>query len=582
MTVRPSSSRAAALSIALALAPTAARADTYPRQNGIDIRHYAFTLAISDTSPEIAGEAAVDVRFVQPGVTTVSLDLASASNGKGMTVQSVTGNGSAVAFTHTGGVLRLQIAPSPAAGEERRFTIVYGGTPANGLRILKNKYGEWSVFSENWPNRAREWLPMIDHPYDKATSEFIVTAPSAYQVVANGRLQSEIDRADGRRVTHWKQSVPIASWLNALGIERFAVRYLGEVKGVPLSTWVAHQDDEAGRIYFAPARQALEFFSEHVGPYPYEKLANVAAAGLSGGTEHASAIFYGETGVRAAPATGLVAHEIAHQWFGNSVTEADWDEVWLSEGFATYFTLLFTEHTAGREAFVAGLKSARTRALSAEKARPGIAIVHDNLADMSKVLSPLVYQKAGWFLHMLRGTVGTDAFWRGIREYYRRHRDASATGDDLRRIMENASGQDLTWLFDQWLRRPVTPSFEGTWAYDAAAKAIRVELAQTQPGDPYRVQVQLGIVTAAGQPPRVERIEMKDQRIAVTIPAAAEPADVIFDPDTWLLANAVTFTRAKTPARERQRGSHANGAGPGAHASERAGGSGGAKPPDTR
>jgi aminopeptidase N len=526
---------------ALLLWPAAAAADTYPRQPGIDIRHYIFKLEISDTSTAIAGEASVDVRFTRAGVTSVALDLASAADGKGMTVRSVTSAGAAVPFTHAANVLRIQIAPPPAAGEERRFTIAYGGTPANGLRLLKNKYGEWSAFSENWPNRAREWLPMVDHPYDKATSEFVVTAPSAYQVVANGLLQSEIDGADGRRVTHWKQSVPIASWLNALGIERFAVRYLGEVKGVQLSTWVAHQDDEAGRIYFEPARRAIEFYSEHVGPYPYEKLANVAAAGLNGGTEHASAIFYGESAVRAAPATGLVAHEIAHQWFGDSVTESDWDDVWLSEGFATYFTLLFTEHTAGREAFVAGLRSNRTRALAAEKSLPGISIVHDNLADMSKVLNPLVYQKAGWVLHMLRGAIGTDAFWSGIREYYRRHRDGSATSDDLRRVMEEASRQDLKWFFDQWLHRPVSPSFDGTWSYDAAAKAIRVDLAQTQRGDPYRVPLQLGVTTAAGQPPRIERVEMKDKRATFTIPVAAEPADVTFDPDTWLLAETVKF-----------------------------------------
>lgn len=537
-----------ALAIAgLLLVPLVARADTYPRQTGIDIRHYTFRLDISDRTNDIDAEATVTVRFVRPGVDRVTLDLASAANGKGMTVRSVTSNGADVPFTHAAGLLRVHVAQAPPAGEERRFTIAYRGSPANGLRFLTNKHGEWCAFSENWPNRAREWLPMVDHPYDKATSEFIVTAPSTYQVVANGVLQSEIDRADGRRVTHWKQSVPIASWLNALGIERFAVRYLGDVKGVPLSTWVAHQDDDAGRIYFEPARRALEFFSEHVGPYPYEKLANVAAAGLSGGTEHASAIFYGESGLRPAPATGLVAHEIAHQWFGNSVTETDWDEVWLSEGFATYFTLLFTEHTAGREAFVAGLKSNRTRALAAEKALPGIAIVHDNLADMSKVLSPLVYQKAGWFLHMLRGTIGTETFWTGIREYYRRHRDASATGDDLRRVMEEVSRQDLTWFFQQWLRRPVSPSFDGTWQYDAEAKTIRIELAQTQAGDPYRVHVQLGVVATAGQPARIERIDMKDKRMSVTIPSAAEPANVTFDPDTWLLADRVTFGKRQAP-----------------------------------
>jgi aminopeptidase N len=534
---------AAALATAILVTPAAARADTYPRQPGVDIRHYTFKLDISDTSTEIAGEASVDVRFTRAGITAVALDLASAAGGKGMMVRSVTSHGTPAAFAHDAGVLRITLATPAAAGEERRFTVTYRGTPANGFRFLKNKHGEWCAFSENWPNRAREWLPMIDHPYDKATSEFIVTAPSAYQVVANGLLQSEIDRADGTRVTHWKQSVPIASWLNAVGIERFAVRYLGEVNGVPLSTWVAHQDDAAGQIYFEPARRALEFFSERVGPYPYEKLANVAAAGINGGTEHASAIFYGETGVSPAPATNLVAHEIAHQWFGNSVTETDWDEVWLSEGFATYFTLLFAEHTAGREAFVSGLKSNRTRALRAEKSLPGVAVVHDNLADMSKVLSPLVYQKAGWVLHMLRGTVGTEAFWKGIREYYRRHRDASATGDDLRRVMEEVAQRDLKWFFDQWLRRPVSPSFDGSWRYDADAKAIRIELTQTQAGEPYRVHVPLGVVGTAGQPPRVEGIEMTGKRGSFTIPSAAEPVDVTFDPDTWLLADQVVFVK---------------------------------------
>ena len=520
-----------------------AQADTYPRQPGVDAWHYIFKLDIHDTTSEIAAEATVEFRFVQAGVTQIALDLASAADGKGMTVASVTSAGAPVRFTHAQNVLRIEVPRAPAPGEHQRFTITYRGVPANGLRFLKNKHGEWAAFSENWPNRAREWLPMIDHPYDKATSEFIISAPATYQVVANGLLQSEIDRPEGRRTTHWKQSVPIASWLNAVGIERFAVRYLGEVKGVQLSSWVAHQDDEVGAVYFSPARRALEFFSEQIGPYPYEKLANVAAAGLGGGTEHASAIFYGENGLRATPATGLVAHEIAHQWFGNSVTEKDWDDVWLSEGFATYFTLLFTEHTAGREAFVAGLKNNRTRALAAEKANPGIAIIHDNLADMRRVLNGLVYQKAGWVLHMLRDRVGVDAFWSGIREYYRRYRDGNATTDDFRRVMEETSKHDLKWFFDQWLRRSVSPSFEGSWRYDAAAKQVLVEIVQTQPGEPYRVQIDFGIPAATRNDWRGYTFDMTQRRATFNFPAETEPVTVEFDPHTTLLADRVTFVK---------------------------------------
>src|SRR5262245_4448843 len=541
---RRSSTAAAFLLLTAALA----QADTYQRQLGVDAWHYTFTLELSDTSPEITGEATVDLRFPQAGVTTVSLDLASASGEKGMTVTSVIASGSAVRYTHEANVLRIALPHPSTVGEHQQFTIAYHGAPASGLRLMTNKYGEWSAFSDNWPNHAREWLPTIDHPYDKATSEFIVTAPAAYQVVANGLLKEEVDLPDGRRTTHWQQSVPIASWLNALGVERFAVRHAGMVEGVELQTWVAHQDADVGRQYFeVPARQALEFYSEHIGPYPYEKLANVAAAGVNGGMELASAIFYGERGVSSTPASSLVAHEIAHQWFGDSVTEKDWDEVWLSEGFATYFALLFTEHYSGRDAFVGGLKSSRTRALAAEKSLPGVAIIHDNLSDMSKVLNQLVYQKAGWVLHMLRGVVGTDTFWQGIREYYRRHRDSTVTTDDLRAAMEEVSHEDLRWFFDQWLKRPVSPSFDGTWSYDGAAKQIRIELAQTQQGDAYRLPIEFGVTgaaPAAGTPStRVERVEMTEKHATFTIAADTEPSAVTFDPDTWVFAAAVNFVK---------------------------------------
>jgi aminopeptidase N len=529
---------------------SSAGADTYPRQAGVDAWHYAFHLTISDTSPEISGEATVDLRLTRDGLDLVTLDFASVANGKGMTVTSVTSEGQPVRFVHEGQSLKLPLAGTPAAGQHVRFTIAYHGVPGGGLRLMQNKHGEWCAFSENWPDHARDWLPMIDHPYDKATSEFFITAPSAYQVIANGLLQREVDLGDGRRLTHWKQSIPMASWLNAVGIERFAVRYLGRVKDVELQTWVAHQDEEVGRAYFeVPARQALEFFSERIGPYPYEKLANVAAAGLSGATEHTSAIFYDERALKASPAQGLVAHETAHQWFGNAVTEWDWDEVWLSEGFATYFTLLYIEHYAGADTFIAELKSSRARALAAEKRLPGVSVIHNNLSDMSKVLNQLVYQKGGWVLHMLRGIIGTDTFWSGIREYYRQYRDGNASTADFRRVMEETSGTDLGWFFDQWLHRPASPSFDGGWRYNAAAKQIEIELTQTQAGDAYRVPVQVGVetkVAAQGEPAammRVERMQMTAKHQTFTIPSDAAPADVVFDPETWLLVDQVRFVK---------------------------------------
>lgn len=205
-------SRCVAVSAALAAAflATSAQADTYPRQTNIDALHYVFRLTLTDGSNEITGQATVRVRFLADGVKEVFLDLASAADGKGMTVSAISNDGQPLTFRHGDNRLQLSLASSPRSGQELSFTIEYHGVPADGLRLIPNIYGDRTMFSENWPDRARQWLPMIDHPYDKATGEFIVTAPAHYQVVANGLLVEELDLENGQRRTHWKQSVPIS------------------------------------------------------------------------------------------------------------------------------------------------------------------------------------------------------------------------------------------------------------------------------------------------------------------------------------------------------------------------------------
>jgi aminopeptidase N len=514
--------------------------DTYPRQPGIDAIHYVFDITLSDETDEIIVESVADLRFVQAGVTSLFLDLTSLtsdSDGKGMVVQSVTMRGRDVSFVHEDDRLTLTLSEAPPRGERRRFTVRYRGVAGAGLWIGENRHGERSFFSTNWPDEARQWMPVIDHPADKATSEFIVIAPDHYQVVANGLLIEENDLADGTRRTHWKQSVPISTWLNALGVARFTSRTFAYVDGIALQTWVNHQEREEGIATFeVPVRQAYDFYTSHIGPYSYEKLANVEASGMGGGMEHASAIFYGERSVSMEPATGLVAHEIAHQWWGNSVTESDWNDVWLSEGFATYFTLLTTEHYRGRDAFVAGLQRNRTSIFAAEERRPEAAVIHPNLDDMSGIFNGLQYTKGGWVLHVLRGQIGTDTFWEGIREYYARYQNGTASTDDLQQVMEEVSGQELQWFFDQWLRRAgSSPMIEGTWEQGAGSERLVLELTQTQPGDAYRVGLDIGITGPDGAV-RVERVEMttKSQQFAIGVEGRVTAVEL--DPNTWLLA----------------------------------------------
>ena len=529
-----------ALTIALTgeVRVSVAATDTYPRQQGVDAIHYVFRLTVDDRSDRITGEAAVTVRLAA-GVGEVTLDLTSATGERGMTVSAVTLEGRSVPFGHASDRLRITL-DTTRASEERTLTVSYSGVPREGLRLINNIHGERTMFSENWPNRARQWLPMIDHPYDKATGEFIVSAPAHYQVVANGLLVEEADLAGGMRRTHWKQSVPIASWLYAIGVARFAVHHYDVVRGIPQQVWVFPQDREQWKVFESTGRNAFEFFSDRIGPYAYEKLAHVQAAGIGGGTEHATAIFYGEKGVASGRAP--VVHEVAHQWWGNAVTESDWDDVWLSEGFATYFTHLHTEHVEGRDAFVRGLKRDIDTIISAQKAVPDQPVIHRNLSDMSRVLNRLVYQKGGWVLHMLRGVMGTERFWAGIRDYYTRYRDRNASTDDFRQVMERAAGAPLSWFFDQWLKRPGMPALRGSWRYDTTARQVQIELQQVQGGEPFRIPLEIAIRDAAGQS-RVERVELAASTAQFAIAAAAEPGAVILDPNTWLLHQVVDFSK---------------------------------------
>jgi aminopeptidase N len=258
--------------------------------------------------------------------------------------------------------------------------------------------------------------------------------------------------------------------------------------------------------------------------------------------ELASSIFYGY-GANG-PGRQLIAHEMAHQWFGDAATESDWDDVWLSEGFATYFALLYTEFQDGRDAFLEGVRRSKTTALNYAIANPASTIVHNNLADISRVIAnnAQIYQGGAQVLHNIRGVIGTDTFWEGIRLYYSRFKDSNATTADLRHAFEQAcaaaanrcptDGKDLTWLFTQLLNRGGALQVQATWRYDAAAKQVQVTLEQTQTTGLYRMPIELLVTTTA---PRTHVMPLTQQRQSFTFPSDTEPTSVALDPSAWVV-----------------------------------------------
>ncbi|MCW5515278.1 M1 family metallopeptidase [Muriicola sp. Z0-33] len=520
--------------------------DNYPKNPKIDAINYTFRISLSDVTDEIRVRETIDIRYLAAGVTSLRLDLIKASEklgNKGMLVSKVVSEGESLTFTHKNDVLTIQLPAPSSHNQKSSYTISYKGIPATGLIIANNKYDDRTFFSDNWPNKARNWLATIDHPYDKASCEFVVTAPGHYQVVSNGLMMEETNLANGMRLTHWKQSVPIATWLYVLGVARFAVQYVGDFNGKSIQTWVYPQDREAGFYDFAiPTRSALEYYSNQVGPFSYEKLANIQSNSVGGGMEAASAILYGDNSVvgdRNERWRNVVIHEIAHQWFGNAVTEYDWDDVWLSEGFATYFTLLFIAHQYGHDAFLEGLAKSKKRVDDFYRTHPDYRIVHDNLSDMSKVTSSQTYQKGSWVLHMLRGVVGTDNFWKGIRSYYKKYKDANATTADFRREMEEASGMNLEYFFTQWLYKGGALKYKGTWHYNSQKKEVTVLLDQVQTdGSFFKMPLELGIYGPDQKQHHIKKLQMDEKSKQYTFSLDFVPEKMVIDPNSWVLMDA--------------------------------------------
>ena len=502
---------------------------------GVDVLRYVFHAVLSDSTDRVAGRATIDFEIAADTTTTLPLDLISTvTDGTGMTVSSVTLDGAAARFSHVASRLVIPLGRT-VRGATHTAEITYSGTPADGLIVGVNRYGERTFFADHWPNRARNWLPVVDHPSDKARVEWDVTAPAAYQVVANGRLAEETDLDGGRRLTRWIEARPIATKIMVIGVARFAVEHRPPVvaAGVPVDveTWAYPEDRAAGFHDFAAADSALVVLAGLLGPFPYEKLANVESTTRFGGMENAGAIFYDEGGVTGRGTNAsTVVHEIAHQWFGDLVSETDWPHLWLSEGFATYLTHVYAERTRGAGALRAGLARDRAQIIAFAAANPQRMLVDTTFADPLELLNAYSYQRGSWTLHLLRRRLGDDAFWAGLRLYLARHADANATTADLEAALEQTSGEDLRAFFQQWTRRPGLPHIEAMWRASGSETVVTLR----QAGVPYVLPLIVEAQDTAGQAARVTA-DVAGNETVVRFPFAA--ASIVIDPDVDALAD---------------------------------------------
>jgi aminopeptidase N len=508
----------------------------YERFNSIDVLHYCFELHLYDDTNQIEGKAGIKFRCLQPS-RNYWFDLTDITdNNTGMHVQSVLYEGEELAFTHKNSRLQFEFPDKIVSGDTIDVVINYIGTPADGLIISENKYGDRTFFGDNWPDRAHNWLPCVDHPSDKATVEFLVYAPAHYEVVGNGRLEAQKELAENIEFTHWKEEVPISTKVMVIGAADFAVGNDTTFNNIPVNAWVFKENREKGLENYRYTTEALSFFTELIGPYSYEKLAHVQSKTRYGGMENAGCIFYSEnSAISDRSQESLFAHEVAHQWFGNSATEQNWHHVWLSEGFATYLTHVYNQHFYGDEKFKRGLQRDRERVIWFAQRYPA-PIIDTTVTEYIRLLNANSYQKASWFLHMLRHKLGDERFFKGLQNYYAEFRNSTALTADFRNVMALVSGEDLKSFFEQWLRQAGHPVLKWHWNQTSDNK-IKLELTQIQNDVLFTFPIEIAVFYEHGNK-EVFQVNVNKKENSFQLPTDRKVTKLELDPDVNLLFEA--------------------------------------------
>ncbi len=504
--------------------------DHHKRYESIDVLTYRFEIDLNDSSDVIQGITEIEIAF-RKDVEQFQLDLSyNPADSSGMRVKQITEDGRDIPFLQKDDQITLTI-PLASQGASRRYRIIYSGIPGDGLIISENKFGDRTFFGDNWPNRGHHWLPLVDHPSDKAIVEFIVKAPDHYGVVSVGKNMDEQKEA-GKIISHWKTTVPLSTKLMVIGVSPFAVQEMESHSGIPVSTWVYPQNQEEGFYDYSIATKSLDLFESYIAPYPYAKLANVQSKTVYGGMENASCIFYHERTVTGKQAHEvLFAHEIAHQWFGDAVSELDWHHIWLSEGFATYLTDIYIEQTHGRDAFVASMQDERGQVL--RFARRRLAPIIDTTLDVSvRLLNKNSYEKAGWVLHMLRHDMGDEQFQECVQTFYEKFKFSNALTEDFQEVVESVTGKEYDAFFRQWFYEPGHPVLSANWK--KRGKKIILTISQHQEQYLFEFPIDIELINDRGEVFR-KTLPIQSSSQSFTIKPSFKPTKLTMDPDTWLL-----------------------------------------------
>lgn len=533
----------AVLAVVFSILPAAAQKRRERLIDSWQPLHFDIKLTFDpDLSRINSAETDVTVVVRQNNIAKIDFDFGT------MPVSGVKVNNENARFTQHDEKLDVYLTAPAQANQKLNISVFYSGIPKDGLILAKDKDGHPSAIGDNWADRVHNWIPCLDHPSAKASVRFTVTAGANNTVVANGILESEKKNSDATKTWIYNEPRVVSPYNMVVAIGQFASAVLKTNSPVPISYYVPPADKKFAEQGFSPAAPSVLTFSNLIAPYPYQKLGLIVGATRFGGMENANTIVFtpnlfnnftqAKRLSRRYKIPGaieeVVAHEIAHQWFGDSVTEATWADLWLSEGFATYFAGIFLEKNEGEDAFRTYMKDKAQEYFDYEKRRR-VPIYDTETEKLFDLLNANNYQKGAWVLHGLRGMLGDRAFFEGLKLYYKTYKDSTATTEDLRAALEKTSNKDLKDFFSRWIYKAGHPVYKIDWK-QTGKSTLELTLRQTQADEAFLQPVVVEITTAKG----VSRVKIspKDKETSITI-KSAQPKKIVVDPDGFILKEVI-------------------------------------------
>lgn len=521
---------------------------SYMPDREYDLRHLRLDLAFDPAAKSVSGTATNTLTPLRPGTSTLvfhAVDLRVSRVRLGEAELPFTLDPAAQTLT-----VRLDRPRGP--GDELVVAIDYTARPRAGLWFVGPDAGypkkPRQIWSQGEPNLNRHWFPSWDYPNDRATTEMVATVPRPLSVVSNGRLAEVTERPDGRRTFHWTMEQPHTTYLVSIVVAD-QVKVADSWNGIPIEYYVTPGREEQARVSFGQTPAMMEYFSTVTGlPYPYAKYAQTTVYDyMWGGMENITATTQTERTLHDArhetdySSEGLVAHELAHQWFGDLITCRSWDDLWLNEGFADYMTALWKGHAHGIDEFaweVDDLVQDHLSEAESEYRRPLSTRLYGAPIRMFDAHS---YEKGALVLRMVHGQLGEEAWWRAVRAYVDRFAHQTVTTADLQRTLEDVSGVSLGPLFDQYVYGAGHPELDLRWSWDPEARLVRLQVEQTHriTGEVgyFSFPVEVELVGDKGTETRRVQLEARRQQ-EIAIPSETRPRTVVFDPQGWMLKEA--------------------------------------------